>query len=134
MKKITLMIRSITLSLLIVSFLSCKKDNADQPLLPIDAPVTQAACFQQNPVIRRVENLVGRVSQTQGQELYTIDYSVPGTYDSAWVGFTCNLPEEYKTVSKEVIFSGEYRKGPVGLTTPVGYETYYLFLTAIRPK
>lgn len=125
------MARFINLVLLSVSLLSCKKDNADQPL-PTNAPPTQTACFEQSPVIRRVENLVGRISQTQGQELYAINYFVPGTIDSFWVGYTCNLPNAYKTVGKEVIFSGEYRKGPEGVTRLGGEESYYLFLTSIR--
>lgn len=132
----TSMIRFVNLVLLSASLLGCKKDNADQPLalLPINAPITQTACFEQSPVIRRVESLVGRVSQIQGQELYSISYSVPRTYNSVWIGFTCNLPDAHKMVGKEVIFSGEYRKGPEGVITFGGGESYYLFLTSIRVK
>lgn len=130
------MIRYVNLLLLTASMLSCKKDEADQPypLLAINAPTTQTACFEQSPVIRRVESLVGRISQTQGQELYSINYGVPGTYDSVWIGFACNLPDAYKVVGREVIFSGEYRRGPEGVTAFVGGESYYLFLTSIRTK
>ena len=130
------MLRFVNLVVLSASLLSCKKDNPDQPfpLLPLNAPTTQIACFEQSPVIRRVENLIGRISQTQGQELYSINYGVSGTYDSVWVGFTYNLPDAYKTVGKEVIFSGEYRKGPPGVSTFGGEDSYYLFLTSIQAK
>ncbi|RYF72483.1 MAG: hypothetical protein EOO39_12085 [Cytophagaceae bacterium] len=119
--------RYVHLVLLSASLFGCKDKT-----LPTNASPTQAACFESRPTIRRVENLVGRISQTQGQELYSINYSVPGTYDSVWIGFSCNLPDEYKTVGKEVVFSGEYRKGPEGIATFAGAEVYYLFLTSIR--
>jgi hypothetical protein len=123
--------RYANLVLLSASLLSCNK--TDQPL-PTNAPVTKTACLESRPTIRRVDNLVGQIKYTPGQELYSINYSVPGTYDSVWIGFACNLPDEYKTVGKQVIFSGEYREGPKGLTTFAGAEVYYLFLTSIRSK
>lgn len=130
------MVRSVHLAMLSALLLSCNKDRAEQPLpfLSINVPATETACFGRSPVIRQAKNLIGHISRTQGQELYSINYSVPGTYDSVWIGFACNLPDAYKIVGKEVIFSGEYRKGPEGVIAFSGEESYYLFLTSILAK
>jgi hypothetical protein len=115
--------------------ISCNRDSNEAPL-PI-LPLTvlqndQPACFESRPVVRQSTNLAGRISYSKEENLYFIRYGVPGTYDSVWIGYVCNLPEEYKVLNKQVVFSGEYRKGPNRPLTFAGTETYYLFLTEIR--
>ncbi|MBO0950368.1 hypothetical protein [Fibrella forsythiae] len=36
------------------------------------------------------------------------------TYDSVRISFACNLTDEYKTIGRVVVFSGEYHKGVSG--------------------
>lgn len=121
--------------LLILSLFGCHKDRVEKvdPVLPLTVPATQSACFESRPVVRRVTNLTGRVWFSPQTGLYVINYTLPGTYDSVWVGFVCNLPEDYKVEGKEVVFSGEYRDGS-GIDAPLfsGHEPYYLFLTKIN--
>ena len=119
--------RYVNLLVLLATLLCCKKEDT---LLPI----TQAACFESRPVAQQANELTGVVNKSPDKELYSITYSVPGTFDSRWLGFVCNLPNEHKVVGKQVVFSGEYRTGPIGLTEPAGTEVYYLFLTSIRAK
>lgn len=119
----------------LVILVGCSKDSVEEPLpiLPFNVlQKDQPSCFESRPLIRRSTNLTGRISFSKEENLYSINRSVPGTYDSVWVGFVCNLPDEYKILNKEVVFSGEYCKGPEGALTFAGEETYYLFLTDIK--
>ncbi len=125
------------LSVLVIlsAVIGCKKNSTEEPvpILPLTvAQLDQPSCFESRPLVRRSSNLTGRISFSKKENLYSINRSVPGTYDSVWVGFVCNLPDEYKVLNKQVVFSGEYRKGPEGVLIFAGEETYYLFLTDIK--
>ena len=125
----------VSIATLLAVLTSCNKDNSETPLpiLPLTVLQTdQPACFESRPVIRQSTNLTGRVSFSKELNSYFISYSVPGTYDTDWIGFVCNLPEAYKMLNKQVVFSGEYRKGPDRTPTFGGEESYYLFLTDIK--
>lgn len=126
--------RTLSVMVLFTTCLSCQKDTDTEPtpILSVTVPTSQTVCFESRSLIRRVADLTGRISFSKEENLYTISRGVPGTYDSVWVGFVCNLPDEYKVLNKQVVFSGEYRKGPDRITTFGGEETYYLFLTAVR--
>ena len=41
-------------------------------------------------------------------KLYSITYAVPNTTDTQWIGYVCNMPDEFKRGSLKVIFSGKY--------------------------
>lgn len=111
--------------------MSCNKHSEE--FLPLTVlPANQPACFSSRPVVRQSTNLTGRISYSKDQNTYFISYGVPGTYDSVWVGYVCNLPEEFKVLDKQVVFSGEYREAPEIPGRFGGEESYYLFLTAIR--
>lgn len=111
--------------------MSCHKDSKE--FLPLTVlPANQPACFRSRPLVRQSTSLTGRISYSKDQNAYFISYSVPSTYDNVWVGYVCNLPEEYKVLDKQVVFSGEYREAPEILSRFGGEESYYLFLTAIR--
>lgn len=126
--------RTLTLLVALSALLSCQRDKAEEPapLLPITAQTSQSVCFESRPLIRRVTNFTGRISFSKDENLYTINYGVPGTYDSVWTGLVCNLPDTFKVLDKQVVFSGEYRKGPDMASTLGGEEVYYLFLTAVK--
>lgn len=121
----------LSIIILLGSLMSCNKDSKE--FLPITVlPADQPACFNSRPVIRQSNDLTGRISYSKDQNTYFISYGVPGTYDSVWVGYVCNLPDEFRVLNKQVVFSGEYREAPEILGRFGGEENYYLFLTAIR--
>jgi hypothetical protein len=125
----------LSIATLLGVLISCNRDTNESPMPVLPLTVLrndQPACFESRPVIRQSTNLTGRVSFSKEVNSYFISYGVPGTYDSVWIGFVCNLPEAYKVLNKQVIFSGEYRKGPDRAPNFGGEESYYLFLTDIK--
>ena len=95
-------------------------------------PKPNLCAYESQPLIRRVTGITGRISFSKEQNLYFISHGVSGTYDTVWIGYVCNLPDQYKVLDKQVIFSGEYRKGPDRQSTVGGEESYYLFLTEVK--
>jgi hypothetical protein len=110
-------------------FAGCRKND----LLPVQRDA-QAACFESRPVIHTANQFTGTVYYRADLEMYVIRRSVPGTYDSVWLGVVCNLPDAYRVDGKRVEFSGEYRNAAdlSRITTFAGEETYYLFLSSIQ--
>jgi hypothetical protein len=114
-------------SLLIGVSVACQKDS-----LPVPTSANPA-CFEDNLVIHQAKRLKGIIGYRKDISMYTVDYIVPKTIDSRWVGLVCNLPTSYQVVGKEVSFSGEYRSTS-GKVSPQfgGDEMYYLYLSFIK--
>lgn len=106
---------------------ACQKDN-----FPVPIPAG-STCFESNPVSHQAKNLKGTIGYRQDVAMYTVNYYVPGTIDSQWVGLACNLQTSYQVVGRDVKFSGEYRS-TLGKVLPQfgGDEMYYLTLSAIE--
>ena len=115
-------------TLLIGISLGCQQQQA----LPVPTSANPA-CFETNPVSHQAKNLRGIIGYRQDVAMYTVNYYVPGTIDSHWVGLVCNLPAEYQVDGRSVKFSGEYRStlgkvaGQMG-----GDQMYYLYLSSIK--
>jgi hypothetical protein len=96
-------------------------------------PESSLSGCDRGKVVKKAKNRAGQVSFIPSENSYLIQYAEPGTYDSVDMGYTCNLPEEFKQAGLKVIFSGDYRKYPVA--SPLGgYTNYYLELTDIALK
>jgi hypothetical protein len=125
------MSKSVIFSVLLLTgvFAGCRPKD----LLPVRTDA-QAACFESRPVIHRANQFTGTVYFQTDLGMYTIRRSVPGTYDSVWLGVVCNLPDAYKVDGKNVVFSGEYRNASdlPQITNFAGEVTYYLFLSSIQ--
>ncbi len=99
-------------------------------------------CDIAGPVISRAKNFVGTVLYYGHPEyhgntgLYCIIYTIPNTTDSQKFGYVCNMPDKFKQIGLEVIFSGEYYHAykDIKPTGRDGQALMYLRLKSIRAK
>ena len=103
--------------------------------LPLPTP-----CDIAGPVISRAKNFVGTILYYGHPEyhgntsMYCILYSVPNTADSRIYSYVCNMPDKFKQIGLQVIFSGNYYHAykDIKHTGRDGQALMYLRLESIR--
>lgn len=103
-------------------FLCCKQQKVGE-VVPMDS------CSEMGPFVREAKDIDGTVLYDSTRRSYVI--RVANAFDSADIGFTCNLPTEYKKESLKVRFSGSYYEYSKSVFGPVGYRYYYLTIESI---
>ena len=110
-------------------------------LLPkVDSFPLPTPCDIAGPVISRAKNFVGTVlyyghpGYHGNSGMYCIIYSVPNTTDSRKYGYVCNMPDKFKQIGLQVVFSGEYYHAykDIKPTGQDGQALMYLRLESIR--
>ena len=139
----------VTILSLIVLMISCARKTVPitdeyekiNSLLPkVDSLPLATPCDVAGPVISRAKNFVGTVLYYGHPEyhgntgMYCILYSVPNTIDSRIYGYVCNMPDKFKQIGLEVLFSGDYYHAykDIRHTGRDGQTLLYLRLETIR--
>ena len=91
-----------------INKLSVAKSSAlvtaiDSVMIPLDTN-----CHINGPVIAEAKDWEGYVYFLGTTKLYSITYTVPNSVDSQWIGYVCNMPNEFKRGGLKVTFSGKY--------------------------
>lgn len=103
-----------------VSFsLACERQEA----------VPVASCSNAGAFVRKDKKIDGTVFYNSTLGSYGIQ--VATSFDSADMGFTCNLPVEYQKELLKVRFSGSYYEYDKPIKGPAGYRFYYLTVESI---
>ena len=86
-------------------------------------------CPNAGDFVRQANNLIGTVFYDSTQGRYGIQ--VATSFDSADMGYTCNLPADYQKELLKVRFSGSFYAYDKPVKAPAGYRVYYLTLESI---
>lgn len=118
------------------STLSNQSRSARSTPMIIDSIVAplDTNCHIDGPVIAQARDFEGYVYYLGTTKLYSITYTVPNTIDTQWIGYVCNMPEEFKRGSLKVMFSGKYYHAYKHIKHPGidGHPQLYLVLEKIR--
>jgi hypothetical protein len=108
-------------SLLLVVF--CSLGCEGQEAVPI------ASCSNAGVFVRQAKKIDGTVFYNSSLGSYGIQ--VATSFDSADMGFACNLPTEYQKELLKVRFSGSYHAYDKPINGAAGYRFYYLTVESI---
>lgn len=137
---------SLLLPLVLLILVTCTRKTLSTTTLPpvevaskltaIDSVVapTDTNCHISGPVIAQAKDWEGYVYFLGNTKLYSITYTVPNTIDTQWIGYVCNMPDEFKRGGLKVMFSGKYYHAYKYIKHPGidGRPQLYLSLEKIR--
>ena len=116
--------------------------NINQFVTEVDTMPLPTPCDIAGPVISRAKDFVGTVvyyghpGYHGNTGMYCILHSVPNTADNRIYGYVCNMPDKFKQIGLDVIFSGDYYHAykDIKHTGRDGQALMYLRLESIRAK
>lgn len=137
---------NLIMSLILSLLLSCSKKIVSTNTIPSTKTATKLAatdptvipidtnCHISGPIIAQAKDWEGYVQYLGNTKLYSITYTVPNTIDSQWIGYVCNMPDEFKRGGLKVVFSGNYYHAYkyIKHTGIDGHPQFYLSLERIR--
>lgn len=141
MAKIHLTVKiALLLTILIVTTSACRNLNAidtrdeDSTIITLTGASLPGSCGEGLKLIKRIQNVTGKISYNSFDKVYQIVNHVSGTIDAANIGFVCNLPDELKREGLSVTLDGEYYEIDKVINTPRagGHVYYYLQLTKVQ--
>lgn len=107
------------LLLMVYCSLGCERQEA----IPV------VSCSNAVTFVRKAKKVEGTVFYNSSMGSYGIQ--VATSFDSADMGFTCNLPVEYQKDLLKVRFSGSYYQYDEPINGAAGYRFYYLTVESI---
>ncbi|MVM37926.1 hypothetical protein GO730_10500 [Spirosoma sp. HMF3257] len=96
----------------------------EQEKVVLSVPCPNAGTF-----VKQANKLTGTVYYDSTKKSYGIQ--VATSFDSADMGYTCNLPTEFQKEQLKVRFTGSYYMYDKPINGPAGYKFYYLSLESV---